>query len=73
MDFRNCADCQKIITFEEFCRDHPLMSKPTAKMFWNNKIFSIYCPNCFYNRPECPYKNLRGRHRSYYEKIAKFR
>jgi len=72
MEDRNCVDCQKVITFEEFCRDNPLLNESAAKEIWNNKLFSIHCPDCFYNRPERPFKIRRERHRPYYHKQLSF-
>lgn len=70
MDYRNCADCEKIISFKEFCRDNPLLNESAAKDFWNNRLYSIYCTECFYNRPERPFKVRRARERTYFKKIS---
>ena len=72
MDYRKCTDCQKIIRFDDFCRDNPLLNESTAKEIWNNELFSIHCPDCFYNRPERPFEIRHGRHRSYYQKELPF-
>ena len=72
MDYKNCIDCKKIISFEEFCRDNPLIAESTAREIWNNELFSIHCLDCFYNRPERPFKIRRGRHRTYYQKQPSF-
>jgi len=53
---RTCPDCKKSISFDEFLANHPQYSKEKALLFWNDKIFTILCPKCFFNAPEKPYK-----------------
>ncbi|MFX1354508.1 MAG: hypothetical protein ACFFGP_11135, partial [Promethearchaeota archaeon] len=60
---KQCTDCHKPINFKEFCRDNPSLSEKRAREFWNNQIFSIHCPNCFFNHLEKPFKIRRMYHR----------
>ncbi len=53
---RNCADCKKSISFDEFLTNHPQYTKERALLIWKDEIFSIFCPKCFLNAPEKPYK-----------------
>jgi len=62
---KKCADCGKFIVFSEFCRDNPSFSKQRAKDLWDDPMINIYCPECFFNRPEKPFKKKRGYH--YYQ------
>ncbi|MFX1417462.1 MAG: hypothetical protein ACFE9N_00935 [Promethearchaeota archaeon] len=57
---KKCADCGKFITFSEFCTINPSFSEERAKSLWNDSIISIYCPECYFNRPEKPFKQKRG-------------
>ena len=61
---RQCNDCHKPMNFKEFCRDNPSLSEKRARKFWNSQIFSIHCPNCFFNQLEKPFK-IRGGYRRY--------
>ena len=53
---RNCVDCKKPISFDKFLTNHPQYSKERALIIWNDKLLTIYCPECFVNAPEKPYK-----------------
>jgi len=57
---KKCADCGKSIAFSEFCRDNPSFTKERAQNLWNDSMISIFCPNCYFNRPEKPFKTKRG-------------
>lgn len=61
---RNCSDCKKSILFDEFLQNHPQYSKERALLIWNDELFSIFCPKCFLNAPEKPYKKNKY---SYFE------
>jgi hypothetical protein len=69
MDLRYCSECRIVISFDDFCRDNPSLSESTAKKFYSNDLFAIYCPDCFYHLPERPFKIRMGLHRSYFSKI----
>lgn len=69
MQIRYCADCKNPLKFEEFCRDNPFITKEKVSEFWNNEIFSLYCPKCFINHPEKPFKIKRGYHRFFLKKV----
>ena len=56
---RNCGDCKKSISFDEFLMNHPQHTKERVLLIWNDKILSILCPQCFFNAPERPYKKNR--------------
>ncbi|MFX0042980.1 MAG: hypothetical protein ACFE8L_08720 [Candidatus Hodarchaeota archaeon] len=66
---KNCADCNQSLTFEEFCQINPSISRKMAKKFWNDTMILIYCPDCYFNRPERPFKKRRG----YYYYSNRFR
>jgi hypothetical protein len=57
---KNCADCNQSLTFEEFCQINPSISQKMAKEFWTDPMILIYCPACYFNRPERPFKRSRG-------------
>lgn len=57
---RKCADCGNTISFLEFLRDNPSISIVRAKDLWNDSLISIFCPDCYFNRPEKPFKIKRG-------------
>lgn len=58
--FRYCIDCNKKMTFNEFCRDNPSLNKKKAIEYWNNTLYSIHCPNCFFNHSAKPFKIKKG-------------
>jgi len=60
-----CVDCNKTIDFSEFCIINATLSTEKAKDLWNNALISIYCPKCYFNRPEKPFKH-RKRYLNYY-------
>jgi len=63
---KRCCDCDKSISFAEFQRNNPAISKEAASDLWENPIINIYCLECFLNRPEMPYRK-RKRFYSYYQ------
>lgn len=67
---KNCIDCGKSISFEAFCRENPSITLHNAKELWENPLISVYCYNCFFKRPEKPYKQRR---RYYYNNYLKLR
>ncbi|MBY9020181.1 MAG: hypothetical protein KGD67_03915 [Candidatus Lokiarchaeota archaeon] len=56
---RNCINCKKTISFDKFLLDHPQYSTERALFIWNDELLSIFCPECFLNAPEKPYKQNR--------------
>jgi hypothetical protein len=62
-----CVDCRKPINFKEFCQNNPALKSENAKALYYNPIISIYCSNCYFERPEKPFK-LKRRDLSYYKK-----
>lgn len=56
---KKCFDCGKILTFQEFCRNNPSLTIKKALDLWEDPVLSLYCPNCFFNRPEKPFKIKR--------------
>ncbi len=56
---KNCVDCGKLIDFENFCKLNPSLDNKTALDLWENPLISIYCPGCFFHRPEKPFKVKR--------------
>ena len=67
---KKCGDCGKLIPFQIFLRDNPTISKNRAQELWNDPFIITYCPQCFLNRPEKPY---RRRRRYYYNDRLKMR
>ena len=59
---KNCCDCGKLLSFHEFCRINPSLSDKRALDLWENPLISPYCPLCFFNRKEKPFKR---KHREY--------
>ncbi|UCC18417.1 MAG: hypothetical protein JSV62_09900 [Promethearchaeota archaeon] len=57
---KRCTDCGKSITFSEFCLYNSSISKERAKDLWNDSMIVIYCPECYFNIPEKPFKQKRG-------------
>ncbi len=56
---RNCSDCKKTISFDEFLMNHPQYSRERALLIWNDKILAVLCPECFLSAPEKPFKKNR--------------
>ena len=67
---RKCGDCGTLIPFNIFLRDNPTISMERAQKLWNDPFIIPYCPQCFLNRPEKPY---RRRRRYYYNDRLKMR
>ncbi|MFX0028821.1 MAG: hypothetical protein ACFE8B_06400 [Candidatus Hermodarchaeota archaeon] len=67
---RKCGDCGILIPFQIFLRDNPTISMKRAQELWNDPFIIPYCPQCFLNRPEKPY---RRRKRYYYNDRLKMR
>lgn len=67
---KKCGDCGQLIPFHIFLRDNPTISKSRAQELWNDPFIIAYCPQCFLNRPEKPY---RRRRRYYYNDRLKAR
>lgn len=67
---KKCAECNQLITFEDFCRINPSVSLKRAQDFWNDSFFSIFCSECYFNLPERPFKVKRG-HFNYHIKFRK--
>ncbi len=64
-----CFDCGKSISFVDFCNDNPSMTKTRAEDLWKDTLLSICCFQCFFRRPEKPFKiNKR-----FYRYHSKFR
>ena len=61
MKYKNCCDCGKEMTFQEFCRDNPSLQTGKAFELWEDTLISAYCPNCFLNRYEKPFKIKKRR------------
>ncbi|MFW9972348.1 MAG: hypothetical protein ACFFDF_19335 [Candidatus Odinarchaeota archaeon] len=72
-DFKdnNCIDCGKTISFSEFLNDNPSISEERAKGLWKDSMISIFCPNCYFNRPEKPFKVKRS-HFNYVYRFRKY-
>ncbi|MFW9821507.1 MAG: hypothetical protein ACFFE4_01140 [Candidatus Thorarchaeota archaeon] len=70
LDSKECGDCGKEIPFQIFLRDNPTISLKRARDLWNDPLIITYCPECFLNRPERPY---RRRRRYYYNDRLKMR
>jgi len=66
---KKCDDCNKSLTFEDFWQINPSFTEKQAQEFWNDPMVLIYCPDCYFNRPEKPFKIKRG----YYNYSSKFR
>lgn len=66
---RKCADCNHSLTFNEFCRINPSISLKRAVEFWNDSMYLLFCPECYFNRPERPFR-IKRRYYKYvnYEK-----
>ncbi|TFG30175.1 MAG: hypothetical protein EU532_01685 [Promethearchaeota archaeon] len=62
---KKCCDCGKEITFQEFCRDNPWLQRREAYELWENPHIATYCLNCFFNRPEKPFR-VKKRVKNYY-------
>lgn len=66
---KNCAVCNQQLTFEEFCQINPSISYKKANEYWNDPMILIYCPDCYFNLPERPFKRRRG----YFNYMSRFR
>jgi hypothetical protein len=56
---KECYDCGKKLTFQEFFRNNPSLSSKRAYNLWEDPLITLYCPHCFFNRPEKPFKLKR--------------
>jgi len=59
IESKKCCDCGLSIPFAEFRTIHPFLSKFDAKELYENPLMGVYCPNCFIQRPEKPYRKRR--------------
>ena len=66
---RKCPDCEKIISFDEFLENHPHYSIKKALFIWNDTLLTIFCPKCFFNAPEKPYRKSRYRSANSYPRF----
>jgi len=57
---KKCADCGKSISFLEFLRDNPSFSQVRGEDLWKDSMISKFCPDCYFNSPEKPFKTKRG-------------
>lgn len=62
---KKCSDCGKSITFQEFCSQNPSLKFFKARKLWDDPLITPYCPSCFINRPEKPFK-IKIRHLNKY-------
>jgi hypothetical protein len=67
---KECGDCGQKIPFNIFLRDNPTIAIGRAKDLWEDPLIITYCPDCFLNRPEKPY---RRRRRYFYNDRLKMR
>ena len=67
LESKSCCDCGLFIPFAHFKAINPSLSSQGAKGLYENPLIEIYCPNCYFQRPEKPYKKKR---RSYHYKIS---
>ena len=67
LELKKCCDCGLSIPFAHFKAINPSLSLLDAKDLYENPLIDVYCPNCFFQRPEKPYKKKR---RSYYIKFS---
>jgi hypothetical protein len=68
---KTCMACKKTISFPEFVRDNPSLSELRAKDFWNDSMIAIFCPDCYFNLPERPFRAKRRRF-NYHSKNREF-
>ncbi|MBD3193876.1 MAG: hypothetical protein GF317_02395 [Candidatus Lokiarchaeota archaeon] len=70
---QKCCDCGKEITFFDFRRNSPSLSFDQVHEIWKTPHLSKYCSECFFNRPEKPFKpNKRYYGYSYFRKRRRF-
>ena len=65
---KNCCDCGKLLSFHEFCRINPSLSNKRALDLWENPLITPYCPLCFFNRKEKPFKRKRREYSYHFKK-----
>ena len=56
---KTCSDCGIEISFENFCQMNPSIKRTRAKYLYQHPLISIYCSNCYFERPEKPFKKRR--------------
>jgi hypothetical protein len=59
MNTQKCCDCGIELSFKDFCRINPSLGEAKAEDLWKLPIIEKYCPECFFNRPEKPFKKKR--------------
>lgn len=65
---KNCCDCGKLLSFHEFCCINPSLSNKRALDLWENPLITPYCPLCFFNRKEKPFKRKRREYSYHFKK-----
>ncbi len=56
---KSCMVCGRLISFSEFVRDNPSISELRARNLWNDSMIAIFCPDCYFNLPERPFRAKR--------------
>lgn len=69
LDQQACIDCGKFMSFEVFRRDNPTLTFRRAQELWRFPFIEKYCPDCYFKRPEKPYKKKRIRRWKSYDTI----
>jgi hypothetical protein len=59
MEIKYCCDCDLPIPLNNFIAMHPYLSKSDAKELYENPLIGVYCPDCYFRRPERPYQKRR--------------
>ena len=54
-----CCDCGISLSFREFCQINSSLSNEIALDLWKDPLITPYCPACFFNRKEKPFKRKR--------------
>ena len=65
---KRCGDCGMLMSFQEFFRDNPSLTRNRAIDLWNDPLIQPYCLKCFLNAPEKPYKVKRRDSAYFYNK-----
>ena len=56
-----------VISFQEFCRTNPAFNEKQALEIWKSSLITPYCAECYFSRPERPFR--RKRRHSYYSRL----
>lgn len=68
VSLKKCIDCGRRMKFQEFFNQNPSLTLINAQKLWDDPLITAYCPECYFNRPEKPYKTRFRKRNKYFFK-----